>query len=122
MASDRRGALSGVELRSRGIGERGSPPRRLPGARRVAAPAVLSLRLAQREDAAGLARRAMGSGLRAITSRCVDFVLPEHTLSFCASDAILWGAIGVEWEKAHNLVDPARPIRISASGSNQFWH
>jgi hypothetical protein len=62
----------------------------------------------------------MGSGLRAITSRCLDFVLPEHTLSFCASDAILWGAIGCGWEKAHNLVDPGRPIRISTSGTNQL--
>jgi hypothetical protein len=108
------------ELRARGIGQRGSSPGRRAGARRVVAATVLGVRLTQREDATGLAGRAMGSGLRAITSRCLDFVLPEHALSFCASDAILWGAIGVGWEKAHNLVDPARPIRISASGPNQL--
>ena len=47
-------------------------------------------------------------------------MLPERTLPFCASDAIPWGAIGSGWEKAYNLVDPARPIRISASGPNQL--
>jgi hypothetical protein len=37
-----------------------------------------------------------------------NLVLAEDALATIrASDAILWVAIGSEWEKAHNLVDPA---------------